>query len=191
MVKAVIFDCFGVIVGKGFNYTYSLAGGDPLKDKMFIENILAQANLGLISDDDFRNALANNLGIPLSKWSETVQKADLPDETLLSYIKNNLRPKYKTAILSNANNGVIERKIGENNIEECFDVVVVSADVGLVKPDPRIYQITLDRLGVESSECILVDDRQIFLDQANRMGMKSLLFKDFNSFKSEIERLLH
>lgn len=190
VIKAIIFDCFGVLVGKGFNYNYSLAGGDPIADREFIDNILGQANLGLINDQDFRNAMADRLGISLGAWRAAVIKSDLADELLLDYIKDELRPKYKTAILSNANKGVIERKIGQERLSTCFDQVIVSADVGLVKPNPEIYYLTLRRLGVRAEECIFVDDRQIFLDVAAALGMQPILYRDFHQVKAAIEGLL-
>lgn len=188
MIRAIIFDCFGVLVGKGFEYTYRLAGGDPGADREFIESTLGQANMGLISDEDFRDAMASKLGINLEKWQQAVREADTPDEELLDYIKS-LRPKYKTAILSNANKGVIERKIGEQRLKGCFDLIVVSADEGIVKPDERIYKLTAERLGVKLDECIFIDDSQYFVEASRALGMKDILYVDFQSLKDQISKL--
>lgn len=189
MIKAIIFDCFGVLVGQGFEHTYRIAGGDPKLDRSFIESTLGQANLGLISDDEFRNAMADKLGIPIKQWQEAVKSAELPDRELLTYIKG-LRPKYKTAVLSNANRGVLERKIGAEQLKECFDQVIVSAEIGMVKPDPRIYSLSAERLNVALQECIFIDDRQPFLDVAARLGMKVILYKDFEDLKKSMKKLL-
>lgn len=189
MIKAIIFDCFGVLVGRGFEETYRIAGGDPVKDRRFIEDILGQANLGLISSDAFHEAMTRQLGITPSEWEQAVITAERPNETLLAYIKN-LRHKYKTAILSNANKGVVEHRVGRRWIEEAFDAVVVSADVGMVKPDPRIYTHVVDKLGMLPEECVLIDDRQAFLDGAAVLGIKTVLYDDFEQARAEIESIL-
>ena len=189
MVKAIIFDCFGVIVGQGFDHTYRSAGGDPAQDRHFIEDMLGQANLGRISEDHFHNSMADKLGMSLEEWRDAARDAEKADTELLDYIKN-LRGTYKTAILSNANLGVLEDEIGGRRLKDCFDAVVVSADVGMVKPDPRIYIHVADKLGVEPSECIFIDDRQQFVDQASQLGMQAILYDNFEQLKSYLDKIL-
>jgi putative hydrolase of the HAD superfamily len=189
MIKAIIFDCFGVLVGRGFEETYRIAGGDPVKDRQFIENILGQANLGMITDDAFHDAMMGQLGISLAEWRHATITAEKPNEELLTYIKT-LHGKHKTAILSNANRGVVERRIGSAWIEDCFDVLVVSADVGMIKPDSAIYHHTVNLLGVETDECVFVDDKTIFTNTAQELGMKTVLYQDFNQAKAELEAIL-
>ena len=189
MIRAVIFDCFGVLVGKGFENTYRLGGGDPVKDRAFIEDMLGQANFGLVTDEDFRDAMAKQLGLSKEQWREVVSKAELPDLELLAFIKW-LRGQYKTAILSNANTGVLDRKIGDELLKSCFDEVVVSADINLVKPDPRIYQLAAERLDVALNECVFVDDNEGHLAPARELGMRTVLFRDSAQAKAELEKIL-
>jgi len=187
MIKAVIFDFFGVLVGKGFEHTYRNAGGDPVKDHLFIEDMLGQSNLGMINANEFNLSMSNRLGIDLDKWIKAVKQAEQADEDLLDYIVG-LRKSYKTAILSNSNKGVIKEKVGQERLDQCFDVIVVSADVGLVKPDPAIYDLTAEELGVEDQECIFIDDRKPFVEAAKSVGMTSILYRDQDS-KSLINQL--
>lgn len=189
MIRAVIFDCFGVLIGKGFEHTYRLAGGDPSKDRAFIEDMLGQANMGMVSDQDFRDAMAAKIGVSVDVWRQAVREGDLPDEELLDYIKS-LRKICKTAVLSNANRGVVERKIGQERVAECFDDIVVSADVGMAKPDPRIYALAADRLGVEPGECVFIDDIPHLAEGARSAGMQAVVYKDFVQMKTELEALL-
>lgn len=189
MIRAIIFDCFGVLIGKGFENTYQLAGGDPLKDSDFIKNMLGQANLGLISDKQFQQSMADKIDITLDEWNSAVKRAELPDTELLTYIKE-LRKSYKTAILSNANTGVLAKHLGDEWLQSCFDEVIASADTGLVKPDPRIYKLAANRLGVNTNECVFVDDRHFFLEVGKDLGMKVILFKNFLQLKQDLERLL-
>lgn len=189
MIKAIIFDCFGVLVGKGFNQTYRTAGGDPVRDRAFIEDTLHQANLGLISDTEFRASMARQAGIDAAKWKRAVKNAELLNIELLTFIAE-LRTTYKTAILSNANKGVLEKIIGAEWLQKDFDAIVISAEVGMVKPDLAMYRLIVDRLGVELSECLYVDDREIFLVPARRLGMSVLLYESFDELKRSIDELL-
>jgi putative hydrolase of the HAD superfamily len=189
MIKAVIFDCFGVLVGRGFEETYRIAGGDPVKDRQFINDVLGQANLGLIDDQAFHDQMTGQLGISLSEWRHATITAEQPNQELLEYIKG-LHADYKTAVLSNANRGVVERRIGGHWLEACFDELIVSADIGMVKPDPQIYSYAADKLGVEPSECVFIDDKTVFLEPAEAYGMKTVLYQTFDQAVADLKKIL-
>jgi epoxide hydrolase-like predicted phosphatase len=189
MIKAVIFDFFGVIIGDGFDITYRTAGGDPVKDKEFILELLSQTNRGEITTDEFRNMLCKQLGITVEEYQLSLEKSEVVNYELLDYIKT-LRPKYKTAILSNANVGSLERRVERKMLNECFDDLVVSAEVGFIKPEPEIYKLAAERLGVKVDECVFVDDREGYVNGATKVGMFAILYEDFPSFKKELEKLL-
>jgi putative hydrolase of the HAD superfamily len=189
VIKAVIFDCFGVLIGRGFEVTYRTAGGNPDQDRTFIEDTLAKANLGQISDAEFRATMARQVGIGPADWSRVIKNTELLNIELLAYIEQ-LRATYKTAILSNANKGVLDRIIGEEWLQKNFDEIVVSAEVGIAKPDERIYQLVIDRLGVAPEECLYIDDRESFLVPASQLGMSTLLYENFDTVKHGIEELL-
>jgi epoxide hydrolase-like predicted phosphatase len=189
MIRAIIFDCFGVLVGKGFEATYRSAGGDPVRDRAFIDDVLGQSNLGLITETEFRTAMAQQLKLSLATWQQAMREAEQPDTELLTYIKE-LRKTYKTAVLSNANTGVLEYRIGSDWLEASFDEVVVSAAVHMVKPDHRIYDYTLEKLGVSAAEAVFIDDREFFLGVARDLGMQTILFKHSDQLKADLEKLL-
>lgn len=189
MIKAIIFDCFGVIVGKGFDYTYTQAGGDPKKDRALVDDMLKQANLGIITEDKFNQSMAEHLGKSLSEWHEDLKRAEQADQELLNFISG-LRAKYKTALLSNSNKGVLSHKIGGDYLEQCFDEVICSAEVGMLKPSPDIYKLTADRLGVAPSECVFIDDHKSFTVAAEDIGMKAITYTDFDDLKLRLKEVL-
>jgi putative hydrolase of the HAD superfamily len=76
------------------------------------------------------------------------------------------------------------------DIEGLFDVVVDSAFVGMRKPDPRIYELTLERLGLPATECAFVDDLQHNCDAAAALGLHAVRFQDTEQAIAELERLL-
>lgn len=189
MIKAVIFDFFGVLVGDGFELTYRQAGGNPAKDKEFIQDLLDQTNRGLITTEEFRKRICKQLGITVDDYQIAVKSSEKINYELLDYIKS-LRPKYKTAILSNVNKGGLERRIDRQTLDEYFDVIVVSGDVGYIKPEPEIYQLTADKLGVSLKECVFIDDREGYVKAAEAAGMQAIQYDNFDQMKTDLEKIL-
>lgn len=188
MIRAIIFDCFGVLVGHGFKETYRQAGGDPAKDKRFIDDLLGAANMGYITSEEMSQKICERLGISHEKWREVVAKAEMPHEEILEYAKE-LRKTYKLAILSNANIGTLQRKLSAEQLA-LFDKVVVSAEVGMIKPDPRIYEYVAEQLEVRPDECVFTDDSVAYTDAAKAVGMQGICYEDFEQLKTEIGKIL-
>jgi putative hydrolase of the HAD superfamily len=189
VIKAIIFDCFGVLIGRGFSETYRLAGGDPVKDAEFLTDVLGQASMGLISHSQFHAQIAEKLHITPDEFVAAQARAELPNEELLSYI-GELHKTYKTAVLSNANRGSLDRRFGRERLNSLFDAVVVSAEVGMVKPDPAVYKLTADRLGVPLSECVFTDDQAGYCEAAGALGMPSITYRNFEQFKADLKEIL-
>ena len=82
----------------------------------------------------------------------------------------------RTAVLSNGIREVVAQLDVERPLHAHFDVVVISFDVGCAKPDPRIYQITLDRLGVAPADALFVDDRADNIEGARQQGIETMHF---------------
>ena len=72
-----------------------------------------------------------------------------------------------------------------------FDATVVSHEVGLRKPDPAIYQLALDRLGVEANATVLVDDMQANIEAAEGLGIAGVLHVDVASTEARLKELLN
>jgi putative hydrolase of the HAD superfamily len=82
----------------------------------------------------------------------------------------------RTALLSNGVPEVMARVRAERILSRCFDVVLVSYEAGCTKPDSRIYELCLHRLGVPASAALFVDDRRENVAAAERLGIQTLLF---------------
>jgi putative hydrolase of the HAD superfamily len=189
MIKAIFFDCFGVLVGTGFWNVYRDAGGDPERDWSFIEERLRAVNAGQASLQQFRQAMADRLGISVQEYMAIYDRNELPNAELITYIRNELKPHYRIGIISNAGPGVVESKIVPDDLK-LFDDVVVSSEVGLLKPDPGIYLLACERLGVKLHEALFTDDQARYLGPAAELGMETILFGDLVSFRDQLESLL-
>jgi HAD superfamily hydrolase (TIGR01509 family) len=187
MLKAVIFDCFGVIRPDRFIAAYREKGGDPDADRELIERAIRAANLGLIPNS--RQVFAERLGIGAEEWLHALDHGVGVDMQLLDYIEE-LRKTYKTAVLSNASRGRLKEIIGAKDAERCFDVIVESGSLGFAKPDPEIYEYAADQLGVRFGECLFTDDKEEYCEAARAVGMKAITYQSFEQFKIELEKLL-
>lgn len=190
MIRAIVFDCFGVLVGQGFDATYARAGGDPARDKLFIKDLLGAASLGVVSSEQMVGQICTQLNITPTVWAAAVHAMEQPDTELIEYIQQTLKPRYKVAILSNANVGVLQRKFSSAQLD-VFDAIVVSAEEGMVKPNPDIYHLTADRLGVEPADCIFTDDSAGHCQAATAVGMTAIHYSHFQQFKTDLETILY
>ena len=85
---------------------------------------------------------------------------------------------YRTAIIANANSADARNIIATCGLENYFDVIVISGEVGIEKPDKQIFQVALKRLGVEAGNAVMVGNRiDADIVGANRIGMKSVWFR--------------
>ena len=187
MIKAVIFDCFGVVRPDRFMAAYREKGGDPNADHELIESAIRAANLGLIPNS--RQVIADHLGISVDEWLRALDHGVSVDMQLLDYVEQ-LRKTYKTAVLSNASKGRLKEIIGAEDTERCFDVIVESGSLGFAKPDPEIYQYTADQLGVRFDECVFTDDKEEYCQAARAAGMQTIRYESFEQFKRDLRELL-
>lgn len=102
------------------------------------------------------------------------------NEPMIELIRS-LRPRYQVGMLSNVRaRKSLDDRFGPGELDELFDVIVSSGDIGFEKPDPEIYTMTATKLGVNPEECLFVDDIPRFCTAAESVGMQSFLFVDRN-----------
>ncbi|MDQ4041909.1 MAG: HAD-IA family hydrolase, partial [Actinomycetota bacterium] len=75
-------------------------------------------------------------------------------------------------------------------VDELFELVVDSAFVGMRKPDPEIFELTLARLGLPGPACLFLDDLDVNVTAARAAGMQAVLFRDTAAAISELEAIL-
>ncbi len=95
------------------------------------------------------------------------------DEELVRYVAG-LRPAYKTAILSNSADGARREEQRRYGFEQLVDTIVYSHEVGLAKPDPRIYALACERLEVAPGEMVFLDDVATIVESARAFGIHAV-----------------
>ncbi|MBI2202640.1 MAG: HAD family phosphatase [Candidatus Rokubacteria bacterium] len=82
----------------------------------------------------------------------------------------------RVGMLSNAVPEIVARIRKDWDLDRCFDDIVLSYEVGLLKPDPKIYRAALDRLGVAAEVTLFTDDRAVNVRAAEKVGMRGFVF---------------
>ena len=110
-----------------------------------------------------------------------------PDEPMIEAVKKAKRSGVKTGLISNSwGRGRYDR----DAFPEMFDGVVISGEVGLFKPQPEIFHMGAERIGVPPEECVFVDDLKENCEGATAVGMTAILHRGADTTLPELERLL-
>lgn len=188
MIKAVIFDCFGVLVGDGWlPFKRKYFGNDPdLLDQA--TNLNRQVDAGLMSYEDFIKSVAELSGQPYFEVKREIER-NPPQEEVFEYMATKLKPNYKIGMLSNAGANFLSTLFTPEHLE-LFDAVALSYETGIIKPDERAYQIIADRLAVEPEECVFIDDQERFVTAARDFGMQAVHYRDYVQAIADLEYIL-
>lgn len=190
MIKAIIFDCFGVTIASSYlRHMAELKQRDTeLADS--IRGMNRAMDEGILSRDEFVIKAAEAFGMTVEEFETEGDKKEVRNVELIDYARS-LKNEYKVALLSNVNSRTyLERRFLPGELDEVFDAVVASGDVNMVKPEPQIYTYTTDRLDVQPEECIMVDDVQEFCDGASSVGIHAIRFESNEQVKREIALLI-
>ena len=196
-IKAVFFDLGGVIVRTEFQAPRQLLADrlgmeyDDLNKIVFDSESGLKASIGEISSDDHWISVIKRLKRPAAELAairEEFFAGDIVDRNLVEYIRS-LRGKYRTGLISNAW-GDLRDFIVREKFEDAFDKMIISAEVGAMKPEAKIFQIALEQFGVSPKEAVFVDDFLINIEGCEKVGMKGIHFKDPESALKQLKKLL-
>jgi epoxide hydrolase-like predicted phosphatase len=196
-IRAVYFDLGGVIVRTEYQ-----APRQHLADRLGIEyedlvNLVfagetaRQASIGQLSEDEHWAAVMRRLHLPESQ-TRAVRDAffagDITDLALLDFMRG-LRRQFKVGLISNAWSG-LRPWIVSKKFEDVFDAMTISAEVGVMKPDARIFHMALEKLDVAPSESIFLDDFLENVTGARALGMQAIHFVQPEQALKELKQLL-
>ena len=187
MIKAIVFDCFGVLVTEGW-----LA----FKDEHFTDNptsfqeaseLNQQADAGVITRQEFVEKVASLADVP----AETVVRVltnNAPNERLFEYISE-LKESYKIGLLSNASANRLDSLFTPAQIE-LFDATVLSVESGFIKPSQQAYEAIARQLNVGLDETIFIDDQERHCTGAREAGMQAIVYTNVGQLKNDLTELL-
>ncbi len=197
-IRAAIFDFGGVIirmVDERPRLTLAEQLGVSLSqidDLVFNSNTARKASKGEITVAMHWEAVRKSLGIQpedMPGFLDQYWSADDVNWELLDFIRR-LHPHYKVGLLSNAWDDLRQTLHERWDIEGLFDDMVISAEVKMVKPDPRIYHLALERLGVQAGEAIFIDDIVDNVEAARREGLLAIWYQETHKTLDELSHYL-
>lgn len=177
-MKAIILDMYGVILKQtGDSFFEYVQQTFPDLDPEEILKPWHKADMGEMSSLEMWTALGFQGDIEKieKNYLDTIELND----GFLDFIKA-VRLKYKLAIISNDSSRWSKYLREKFNINQYFDVISISGDLGIRKPDDRIFRLTIEKLAVRAEECMYIDDRRGYLETAKKVGINTILFNSRN-----------
>ncbi len=159
-------------------------------------NPLFDLETGRLSEPEFLGSLAAQLteqlgrAVELDGFAERYFAGLEPNEALIGYLRELRRRGYRLAICTNNVREWSQRWRSMLPVQEIFAVVVESALVGSRKPERRIYDLTLERLGVAAESALLIDDVEVNCQAARAIGMTAVWFRSTEQAIAETEAAL-
>lgn len=199
-IRAVFFDFGGVIqrtefqaprqqLAQRFGMEYEdldklVFGGGP-------NSTAAKATVGEIDVKEHWKAVAKKLKISdkeISSVEADFFAGDVVDRSLIQFLQS-LRPGFKTGLISNAWSDMREYLVRQK-LDEVFDHLIISAEIGAAKPDARIYHFALEQAKVKANEAVFVDDVPANIEACEQIGMRGILFRDSQGVIRQLNEIL-
>jgi epoxide hydrolase-like predicted phosphatase len=160
--------------------------------RLFREDPAALAELrgletGAIGEAEFERRFAERLGLDdATDLIESMFRGMLPEESMVAAVRAVRGGGFKTGLISNSwSTSHYDRDL----LDELFDAVVISAEVGLHKPQPKIYRLAAERLAEPTEACVFVDDLRENCDGAEAVGMTAVLHRNPPATVARIEEI--
>lgn len=188
MIKAIIFDCFGVLTTDTW-----LAFCESLPDSVDIElarELNRAYDRGIIDRDAFVEGVKDVTGQTPPEIEKMFGGEVMKNVKLIERIRE-LKKDYKIGLLSNISSDWITREFLSEDEVKLFDAMIFSHEVGMIKPDPRIYMLTCERLRVGPHEALMIDDRAGYVEAAKAEGLQGIVYQDMATLNAELENLLN
>lgn len=186
MIRAIIFDCFGVLTtDKWRDFVADL----PHEQQESARSLNRAYGAAIIDEQAFLAQLEELTGFVPQQVHDLLDNEDTKNTKLLGYI-GELAQDYSIGLLSNVASNWIRSTLLTEAEQTYFDDMVFSYEVGMTKPDPRIYRLACQRLGVKPEDTVFIDDIPSYCEAAKQQGMQAIVYEDFASLKAQLETLL-
>ena len=201
-IRAVVFDLGGVLeadvielvdydLDARWEARLDLQDGE-LEQRM--KSLWRAGSVGACTEEEVHQGMRERLGMSQDQieefmramWDLYCGRLNVP---LADYFRQ-LRPRYQTAILSNSFVGARREEQLRYQVEEMCDLIIYSHEVGVEKPDRRIYELTCERLGVQPAEMIFLDNLETNVAAARELGIHAILFQDTAQAIADVQACL-
>jgi putative hydrolase of the HAD superfamily len=165
---------------------------DTVRDRFMTDpearDLLGDLETGRIDEAQFEPRFAALLGVERAEGLiDRLFAGMVPEPAMLDAVRAARRGGVRTGLLSNSWG---QERYDRATLEELFDAVVISGEVGMRKPSPEIYSLAAERLGREPERIVFVDDLPGNLKPAREIGMATVLHRDAGATVAELEQHL-
>ena len=186
MIKAIIFDFFGVIRDDGYNRWLHKQGATL--DGAYLE-ASGKHDRGDYAYSDFVDELGRLSGRTAEQIEYEMEHGNELNIALVEYIRQ-LGEHYKIALLSNSTSTYLRNELAKYQLESLFDEIIISSEAGLIKPEPAVFELMIKQLGVKADECVFTDDNSRNISAAVALGVSGIVFGSTAQFRKDLELLL-
>jgi putative hydrolase of the HAD superfamily len=190
-IKTVIFDYNGVVTVLGkfdsliVEYAVRCRVAEEDLEKV-VRDKWALARVGKINSMEFWRAIAEVLGYETQQLRQEWLKRFPVRLDVLALVHALQGKGYKTALLTNEIKDWMDEVIPAYSMQNCFDAIVTSYEVGAAKPDRRMYDAVLLQLGMNANQCVYIDDQTKNIVPAEELGFQTILFESVEQMKKEL-----
>ena len=197
-IEAVVFD-YGGVLARTVEQEPRAAwerrlgmGPGTLTTAVHDGELWVAAQKGSIQSDTHWQAVGEALGMSesqLQRLRKAFYAGDVINDELLTTIDCLRRQGLQAGLLSNFSSD-LRGMLKEQDMLHRFDHIAISAEIGVMKPDPTAYKAVLDMLGLPASSCVFIDDLEVNVTAARALGMHGILFEDTASCLETLYGLL-
>ena len=198
-IKAIVFDIGGVLAldaPKNFLGELLIKRDIPIQESLTAwRKYWPQFKLGNISEDEFWKGFVDELLIKerpedlINEFKDMMRLFLVPIDDVFAYAKE-LKAKFRVGVISNNSREWIAYLQEHYEIDKDFEPKIYSYELHAVKPEKKVYEVMMTKLGVKPEEVVFVDNHERNLEPAKEMGMHVILFKDINQLKSELQKVI-
>lgn len=185
MVRGIIFDCFGVLYVDMSRVYFSKF--PKLHDELYDLNKMSDH--GFISRQEYITKVAKLTGVSEEETMQAFRNEYVANKELITYIKEKIKPHFKVAMISNIGRDWMQDFFDEHQLHDLFDVVTLSGEEGITKPNPLIFERTAARLKLSPGGCIMIDDRAENVEGAKTAGMIGIDYISNDALYRKLQQL--
>jgi|SRR5829696_3811780 len=196
-MRALILDFGGVLTTNVFDSFREFAEAEGLEPNVVKElfrsnpealGLLRELEKGELTSDAFSERFAPYLGVEPANLVERLFAGMRPDEPMIGAVRTAHEHGIRTGLISNSWGAGLT--YDQRQLAALFDDVIISGEVGLHKPEPAIFELSCERLGVEPGDCVFVDDLRENCAGAEAVGMTAVLHRGAAGTLPRLEELL-
>lgn len=195
VIEAVIFDWGGVLIDDPtpglMEYCAGVLDVDEEEYKKTYQKFAPDFQRGVISEEEFWSGICRELKVEEprvnSLWGEAFEIVYQKKEKMFSLAERLQRNTCKTAVLSNAEEPTMRYFYAQKY--NMFDAAVFSCAEGVAKPEGKIYELAIEKLGIMAERSVFIDDKREFTAGAKQVGLNAIVFESVGQIEDELVRL--